>query len=93
MRLEAVKKDDHFEVLGLERLNIQKEKIILNFDYDAYLREEEPISHNSPPEKNKGSLQAKFNEILGEFSQQRGNVSIGEDRKILIDALWDKYGQ
>ena len=93
MQLEAIKKDEHFEVLGLEGLNIKTEKIILNFDYDAYLKEEMPISHNKPSEKNKDSLQAKFNEILGEFSQKRGNVSIGEDRKILMDALWDKYGQ
>jgi len=93
MQLEAIKKNEHFEIVGLESLNIKTEKITLNFDYEAYLREEIPISNNKPLEKNKDSLQAKFNDILGEFSQKRGNVSIGEDRKVLIDALWDKYGQ
>ena len=39
------------------------------------------------------SLDAKFKSILGKYAKERTNVSIGEDRKILQDALWEKYGQ
>ena len=39
------------------------------------------------------SIQARFQSILGKYSTERANVSIGEDRKIYRDALWEKYGQ
>lgn len=39
------------------------------------------------------SLEANFKSILGKYAKERANVSIGEDRKILQDALWQKYGQ
>jgi hypothetical protein len=92
MQLEAIRKGQHFEIPALDELDIRQEKITLNFDYEAYLREESPIN-NKPHETKKGSLQSRFNEILGDFAKNRVNVSIGEDRKLLTDALWDKYGQ
>jgi len=55
MQLEAIRKGPHFEIPALDELDIKKEKITLNFDYEAYLREETPIS-NKPHEPKKGSL-------------------------------------
>jgi len=39
------------------------------------------------------SIQARFKSILGKYATERANVSIGEDRRIYQDALWEKYGQ
>lgn len=39
------------------------------------------------------SIQARFQSILGKYATERANVSIGEDRRIYQDALWEKYGQ
>lgn len=39
------------------------------------------------------SLDEKFKSILGVYAKKRANVSIGEDERILQDALWEKYGQ
>ena len=39
------------------------------------------------------SLHEKFNSILGEYAKKRTNVSISEDKRMLQEALWEKYGQ
>ncbi len=92
MQLEAIKKDQHFEVPELTKLNLNKDKITLYFDYEHYLKEENEIS-NTRIKTKPGTLQSRFNEILGDFAKERSNVSIGEDRRLMGDALWNKYGQ
>ena len=92
MQIEAIKKNQHYEVPELDNLNINKERIILHFDYEGYLQEEKLLK-SSMPKAQTGSLQATLNKILGENAKVRGNVSIGEDRRIHMDALWEKYGQ
>ena len=92
MQVEAIKKNQHYEVPELDELDINCERITLYFDYDAYV-EEGTCLHEKKPDISSGSLQSIFNAILGESAKKRCNVSIGEDRKLLMDAMWDKYGQ
>jgi hypothetical protein len=91
MQVEAIKKDKHYEIPELENLNLNKDSIKLYFDYDSYM--EDDIESNKQPMAKPGSLQARLNQILGNNVKQRVNVSIGEDRRLYMEALWEKYGQ
>ena len=92
MQIEAIKKNQHYEVPELDKLKINKDRITLYFDYEDCIKEDETLK-DSTPKAQPGTLQATFNKILGESAKQRGNISIGEDRRNHMDALWDKYGQ
>jgi len=43
------------------------------------------------PDAKPGSLQERFNHILGKMAKVRPGTSIGEDHQILMDALEDRY--
>jgi hypothetical protein len=45
-----------------------------------------------PPAKS-GSLQARFNDILGQYAKERVGSSLGEDHQRLMAAFLEKYGQ
>ncbi len=92
MRVEAIRKNDHFEVPDLDDFNLTQDKVTLTFDYEKY-KNVEVTKKNHIPKSEPGSLQESLNNILGDYAKERVNVSIGEDRKLLMDAMWDKYGQ
>ena len=64
-------------------------KIVTPIDNEIPSKKKSQASTNQET----GSLDAKFKSILGKYAKERCNVSIGEDRKVLQDALWQKYGQ
>jgi len=66
-------------------------KIVTPIDNEIYSPKKSHIKTNISQEAD--SLDAKFKSILGKYAKERCNVSIGEDRKVLQDALWQKYGQ
>ena len=66
-------------------------KIATPKDNEIYSPKKSQIKPNINQETD--SLDAKFKNILGKYAKERCNVSIGEDRKVLQDALWQKYGQ
>jgi len=45
------------------------------------------------PAAKEGSLQARFNEILGQHAKERAGSSVGEDHQMRMEVLWEKYGQ
>ena len=92
MRIEAIKNNQHYEVPELDNLNINKDRITLYFDYEGYLQEEKPLK-GATPKAQPGSLQATLSKILGKNAKVRRNVSVGEGRRIYMDAIWEKYGQ
>ncbi len=92
MRVEAIRKGQHFIVPELERLGIDKDSVSLSFDYEAYLKGPNAGVGAVPPAK-PGSLQERLNEILGQNARLREAVSIGEDKRMYLEALQEKYGQ
>ncbi len=91
MQVQAIKKNNHFEIPDLDNLNLTQNKVTLSFDYEKYENTKE--LNNNIPDAKPDSLQAIFNKILGKNAQVRSNVSIGEDRRNLMKGMWDKYGQ
>jgi len=47
--------------------------------------------HASIPDAVPGSLQARFNEILGSMARVRPGTSIGEDHQMVMDTLEARY--
>lgn len=72
--------------------------IEVNDDYIASSRDRMPAEfqneftdQHSVPEAKPGSLQARFNEILGQYAHTRSGASIGDDHQTLLEALEQRY--
>ncbi len=72
--------------------------IEVNNDYITSSRDRMPAElqnefadQHSLPEAKPGSLQARFNEILGQYAHTRPGASIGEDHQTLLEALEQRY--
>lgn len=68
--------------------------IEVNDDYVASCRDRMPAEfqnefadHHRLPEAKLGSLQARFNDILGQYAHTRSGASIGDDHQTLLEAL------